>query len=163
MRRVALAVHCDHDGHILDLEFVDRLHGSLNRGDLHWHRPHPRDAGRRDGRCIGAAYSAGDRGERRFFGPRGVACVRGGGRGTGGDVERFVRAWVIRLLAGGFELTAALALPWPVARDYLEALREVEQGRLYELSLAMRAVGADEKGWRRWVEMVSRPKGKTGP
>ena len=48
-----------------------------------------------------------------------------------------------------------------MARDYLEALREVEQGRLYEVSLAMRAAQADEKGWRRWVEAVSRPKGKT--
>lgn len=60
-----------------------------------------------------------------------------------------------------FELKDALALPWPVARDYLDAIREAEQGRLYELSLAMRAAGADEKGWRRWVEMVSRPRGKS--
>ena len=36
----------------------------------------------------------------------------------------------------------------------------VEQGRLYEVSLAMRAAQADEKGWRRWVEMVSRHRGK---
>lgn len=48
-----------------------------------------------------------------------------------------------------------------MARDYLDALRETEQGRLYEVSLAMRAAQADEKGWRRWVEAVSRPKEKT--
>ena len=83
--------------------------------------------------------------------------------GVGGGVERGVRGWIVRLLAGGFELKDALALPWPVARDYLDALREAEQGRLYEVSLAMRAAQADEKGWRRWVEMVSRPRGKTGP
>ena len=47
-----------------------------------------------------------------------------------------------------------------MARDYLEALREVEQGRLYEVSLALRAAQADEKGWRRWMEAVSRPRGK---
>ena len=75
--------------------------------------------------------------------------------GADGDFERGVRGWIVRLLAGGFELTVALALPWPVARDYLEAIREAEQGRLYEVSLAMRAAQADEKGWRRWVEMVS--------
>lgn len=33
-----------------------------------------------------------------------------GDRGTGGDVERFVRGWVVRLLAGGLELKDALAL-----------------------------------------------------
>ena len=43
-----------------------------------------------------------------FFGPRGAARVRGGGRGAGGSVQRAVRSWVIRLLAGGFELTDAL-------------------------------------------------------
>ena len=42
---------------------------------------------------------------------RGVACVRGGGRGADGDFERGVRGWIVRLLAGGFELTVALALP----------------------------------------------------
>ena len=42
-----------------------------------------------------------------------------------------------------------------MARDYLDALREVEQGRLYKVSLALRAAQTDEKGWRRWVEMVS--------
>lgn len=42
-----------------------------------------------------------------------------------------------------------------MARDYLDAIRDVEQGRLYELSLALRAAGADEKGWKRWVEAVS--------
>ena len=31
--------------------------------------------------------------------------------GAGGNVERFVRGWIVRLLAGGFELTVALALP----------------------------------------------------
>ena len=61
-----------------------------------------------------------------------------GGWGTGNGVERFVRGWVVRLLGARFELKDALALPWPVARDYLEALREVEQGRLYEVSLALR-------------------------
>ena len=75
----------------------------------------------------------------------------GGGRGASEDVERGVRGWIVRLLAGGFELKDALTLPWPVARDYLDAIREAEQGRLYELSLAMRAAQADEKGWRRSV------------
>ena len=42
-----------------------------------------------------------------------------------------------------------------MARDYLAAIREVEQGRLYEVSLALRAAQADEEGWRRWVEAVS--------
>ena len=70
----------------------------------------------------------------------------GGDRGASEDVERGVRGWVVRLFAGGFELTDALALPWPVARDYLDAIREAE---------------ADEKEWRRWVEAISRPRGKS--
>ena len=84
---------------------------------------------------------------------RGVACVRGGGRGADGDFERGVRGWIVRLLAGGFELTVALALPWPVARDYLEAIREAEQGRLYEVSLALRRPmrKGGGAGWRRSV------------
>ena len=73
-----------------------------------------------------------------FWSARRCLCSRRRS-GAGGDVERFVRGWIVRLLAGGFELRDALALPWPVARDYLAALRDVEQGRLYEVSLALRA------------------------
>ena len=71
-----------------------------------------------------------------------------------------MRRWIIRLLAAGFKLDEAQSLPWPQALDYLQAIGEMEQVRLYEVSLAMRAAGADEKGWRRWVEALSRG-GKT--
>lgn len=43
-----------------------------------------------------------------------------------------------------------MAMPWTEARAWLAALERRRVRRLLELSLAMRAAQADEKGWRAW-------------
>lgn len=47
-------------------------------------------------------------------------------------------------------------MPWTLAGQLTEAVIRDRRGRLYELSLAVRAGMSDEKGWREW-EKATRP------
>lgn len=50
-----------------------------------------------------------------------------------------------------------MAMPWPQARDFAEAVPRIEREKLIAAAVAARAAQADEKDWQRWVEAVSGP------
>lgn len=49
-----------------------------------------------------------------------------------------------------------MAMPWPQAREFLEAAARLERDRMLQAAVAARAAQADEKDWQRWVKAVSR-------
>ncbi|MCR6497094.1 hypothetical protein LJB71_14840 [Thermomonas sp. S9] len=47
-------------------------------------------------------------------------------------------------------------MPWPQARDFLDAAARLERERLMQSAVAARAAQADEKGWKAWVKEMCR-------
>lgn len=45
-------------------------------------------------------------------------------------------------------------MPWTHARRLSKAAASIERQRLFELSVAMRAAQADEKGWTAWISLA---------
>lgn len=62
--------------------------------------------------------------------------------------------WVVELCGLGIPYGEALLLPWPEALSLTMAGRADRRDRLYDLSLAVRAGGADERGWVKWERLM---------
>lgn len=45
-------------------------------------------------------------------------------------------------------------MPWTDAREFAKAAAALERQRLFDLSVAMRAAQADEKGWKSWISLA---------
>jgi hypothetical protein len=53
-----------------------------------------------------------------------------------------------------------MAMPWPQARDFLDAAARLERERLMQSAVAARAAQADAKGWTQWLKEVSGGNGR---
>lgn len=45
-------------------------------------------------------------------------------------------------------------MPWTQAREFAQAAAAIERQRLFDLSIALRAAGAEEKGWKEWAKAI---------
>lgn len=62
-----------------------------------------------------------------------------------------------RLVGVGFGYRDVMAMPWPQAREFLEAAARLQRDRMLQAAVAARAAQADEGAWKAWVKAVSGP------